>query len=71
MSRTGVKRVIETLLTDESMVHLSDSRLIERRRWPNSVCEGSSSPAKSMDLFTRTDARVWFLGDRVGNEWRQ
>jgi len=69
MSRTGVKLVIETLLTDESVrIRLA----LDRTETMAELClRGFELTREEMDLFTRTDARLWFLGDRFGNEWRQ
>jgi hypothetical protein len=61
MSQTGVRKVVEQLLTDENLrIRLAFDPI-------ETVAElclrGFDLSGEEIDLFCRTDARVWFLGD--------
>ena len=64
MSRVGIGMVIDTLLTEEklrirfAMDRISTVTELFRRGFDLSQDE--------IDLFCRTDAALWFLGDVVG-----
>jgi hypothetical protein len=69
MSRTGVGMVIEKLLTDESLrVRFALDRMETiAELW---LC-GFELTRDEINLFCRTDARLWFLVDEVRGEWQQ
>jgi hypothetical protein len=68
MSRTRVGLVIDTLLTDESLrIRLAGDRM---EALAELCVRGFQLTREEMDLFHRTDPRLWFLGDLVGGEWR-
>ncbi len=66
MSRAGVGMVIEKLLTDEVL------RIRFALDRTETVAElflrGFDLSPDEMDLFFRTDARLWFLGETVRGE---
>ena len=66
MSQTVVGKVVEQLLTDENL------RLrfaLDRIETVAELClRGFDLSREDIDLFCRTDARVWFLGDIAGGE---
>jgi hypothetical protein len=68
MSRADVGVVIDKLLTDE------DLRIRFALDWIETVAElclqGVELTCDEIDLFCRTDARLWFVGDRVRAEWQ-
>ena len=68
MSQTGVGRVVEQLLTDEKL------RLrfaLDRIETVAELClRGFDLSREDIDLFCRTDARLWFLIDQ-GGQWQQ
>jgi hypothetical protein len=69
MSRAGVGMVIEKLLTDESLrIQFALDRM-------ETIAElwlrGFELTRDEIDLISRTDARLWFLGDQVRSEWLQ
>jgi hypothetical protein len=69
MSRAGVGIVIDKLLTDEDLrIRFALDRF-------ETVAElwllGAELTPDEIDLFCRTDDRLWFVGDRVQAEWQQ
>ena len=69
MSRAGVGMVIEKLLTDEN---LRVRFALDRIETIAELClRGFELTRDEIDLFCRTDARLWFLGDQVRGEWQQ
>ena len=69
MSRAGVGMVIEKLLTDENLrIRFALDRM-------ETVAElflrGVDLSSDEIDLFYRTDAALWFLGDTVSGERQQ
>ena len=69
MSRAGVGMAIEKLLTDESLrIRFALDRV-------ETVAElflrGVDLSPAEIDLFYRTDAALWFLGDTVREERQQ
>ena len=69
MSRAGVGMAIEKLLTDESLrIRFALDRV-------ETVAElflrGADLSPAEIDLFYRTDAALWFLGDSVREERQQ
>jgi hypothetical protein len=63
MSRAGIGMVIEKLLTDEKLrIRFTFDRM-------ETVAElffrGFDLSQDELDLFCRTDAALWFLGDTV------
>ena len=69
MSRAGVGMVIEKLLTDEN---LRIRFALDRIETVAELClRGVELTGDEIDLFCRTDARLWFLGDDVRGEWQQ
>ena len=63
MSRAGVGMVIEKLLTDE---RLRIRFAIDRMETIAELClRGFELTRDEIDLFCRTDARLWFLVDHV------
>ena len=66
MSRAGVGMVIEKLLTDES---LRIRFAFDRMETIAELClRGAELTRDEVDLFCRTNARLWFLGDDVRGE---
>ena len=68
MSQTGVRRVVEQLLTDESLrIRFAQDRI-------ETVAElclrGFDLSGEDVDLFFRTDPRVWFLRDIIATSER-
>ena len=68
MSRAGVGMVIEKLLTDERLrIQFALDRM-------ETIAElwlhGFELTRDEVDLFSRTDARLWFLGEKVRGEWQ-
>lgn len=66
MSRAGVGTVIEKLLTDKCLhIRFALDRI-------ETIAElylgGFELTRDEIDLFCRTDARLWFLGDNVRGE---
>ena len=66
MSRVGIGTVIDTLLTEEKLrIGFAVDRI-------STVTElfrrGFDLSQDEIDLFCRTDAALWFLGDVVGAE---
>ena len=66
MSRVGIGMVIDTLLTEEKLrIGFAVDRI-------STVTElfrrGFDLSQEEIDLFCRTDAALWFLGDVVGAE---
>ena len=69
MSQAGVGMVIEKLLTDE---RLRIRFALDRMETIAELClRGFELTRDEIDLFSRTDARLWFLGDQVRGEWQQ
>ena len=69
MSQAGVGMVIEKLLTDEN---LRIRFALDRMEAIAELCvRGFELTGDEIDLFYRTDARLWFLGDQVRAEWQQ
>jgi hypothetical protein len=69
MSGTAVGMVIEKLLTDET-VRIRFA--VDRMETIAELClHGFELTRDEIDLFSRTDARLWFLGDQVRGEWLQ
>ena len=63
MSRAGVGMVIDKLLTDE---RLRIGFAVDRMETIAELClRGAELTREEVDLFDRTDARLWFLGDQV------
>ena len=63
MSRAGVGMVIETLLTDE---RLRIAFAVDRMETIAELClRGAELTRDEIELFSRTDVRLWFLGDQV------
>jgi hypothetical protein len=61
MSQTGVRKVVEQLLTDENLRIRLGFDPIET---VGELClRGFDLSGEEIDLFCRTDARVWSLGD--------
>lgn len=69
MSQAGVGMVVEKLLTDED---LRIRFALDRMEAIAELClRGFELTRDEIDLFERTDVRLWFLGDHVGGECRQ
>ena len=69
MSQAGFGMVIETLLTDQ---RLRVRFALDRIEAIAELCpRGFELTRDEIDLFSRTDARLWFLGDQVRGEWQQ
>jgi len=67
MSRAGVGMVIEKLLTDE---RLRVDFALDRMETIAELClSGFELTRDEIDLISRTDAGLWFLGDQVRGEW--
>jgi hypothetical protein len=66
MSQTGVEKVVEQLLADENLRIRFALHRIE------TIAElglrGFDLSREDVDLFCRTDARLWFLGDVACDE---
>ena len=68
MSQAGVGTVIEKLLTDED---LRIRFALDRFETVAELClRGVELTRDEVDLFWRTNARLWFLGDEVSGEWQ-
>ena len=66
MSQAGVGMVIDKLLTDE---RLRIRFALDRMEAIAELClRGFELTRDEIDLFNRTDARLWFLGDQVTGE---
>ena len=69
MSRPGVGMVVEKLVT------VRDVRIrfaLDRMETIAELClRGLELTRDEIDLLSRTDARLWFLGDEVIGEWLQ
>ena len=64
-----LESVIEALLTDEN---LRIRFALDRIETVAELClRGVELTSDEVDLFCRTDARLWFLGDEVTDEWQQ
>jgi hypothetical protein len=69
MSQAGVGIVIDKLLTDED---LRVRFALDRIETVAELClQGVELTRDEMNLFCRTDARLWFVGDQVTAEWQQ
>ena len=69
MSRAGVGMVIVKLLTDE---RLRIEFALDRMETIAELClRGFELTRDEVDLISRADARLWFLGDQVSGEWLQ
>jgi hypothetical protein len=69
MSRASVGLIVEKLLTDEN---LRIRFALDRLETIAELClRGFELTRDEIDLFYRTDARVWFLVDEVRGEWQQ
>ena len=69
MSQAAVGMVVEKLLTDE---RLRVRFALDRMEAIAELClRGFELTRDEIDLFERTDACLWFLGDRVGGECQQ
>jgi len=67
MSQAGVGTVIEKLLTDETMRIRFALDPIETVA---ELClRGVELTSDEIDLFYRTNARLWFQPDEVRSEW--
>jgi hypothetical protein len=63
MSRAGVGTVIEKLLTDKSLrIRFALDRF---ETMAELYAGGFDLTGDEIDLFVATDARLWFLGDKV------
>ena len=61
--------VIERLLTDEN---LRGRFALDRIETIAELClRGFELTRDEVDLFCRTDVRLWFLADQVRGEWQQ
>ena len=68
MSQAGVGTVIEKLLIDEN---LRIRFALDRIETVAELClRGFDLSPDEIDLFCRTDAGLWFLGDEVRGEWQ-
>jgi hypothetical protein len=66
MSRTSVGIVVEKLLTDESLrIRLA---LDPMETVAELMLQGFDLSGDEIDLFCRTDPRMWFLGEMVTGE---
>jgi hypothetical protein len=69
MSQAGVGIVIDELLTDED---LRIRFALDPIETVAELClQGVELTRDEINLFCRTDARLWFVGDRVNAEWQQ
>ena len=67
MSRTRVGLVIEKLLTDEGLrIRFALHRM---ETIAELYLRGFELTRDEIELFSRTDARLWFLGDQARGEW--
>jgi hypothetical protein len=66
MSQTGIGMVVEQLLTDENLrIRFS----LDRIETVAELClRGFDLSREDIDLFCRTDARLWFLPDIATGE---
>jgi hypothetical protein len=69
MSRAGVGMVIDKLLNNENLrIRFALDRIeTVAELW----LQGVELTRDEIDLFCGTEARLWFLGDRVRAEWQQ
>jgi hypothetical protein len=68
MSQAGVGTVVEKLLTDEN---LRIRFALDRIDTIAELClRGVDLTRDEVDLFCRTNAGLWFLGDEVTAEWQ-
>jgi hypothetical protein len=66
MSRTGVGIVVEKLLTDENLrIRLA---LEPMETVAELLLQGFDLTGDEIELFWRTDPRVWFLGEMMTGE---
>ena len=66
MSRAGVGMVVEKLLTDESLrIRFALDRM---ETVAELFLQGFDLTRGEIELFCRTDPRVWFLGEMVSGE---
>jgi hypothetical protein len=66
MSQTGVEKVVEQLLSDE---HLRIRFALDRIETVAELgLRGFDLSREDVDLFCRTDPRLWFLGDIACDE---
>jgi hypothetical protein len=66
MSQTGVEKAVEQLLTDEN---LRIRFALDRVETVAQLClRGFDLNREDIDLFCRTDARLWFLSDIARGE---
>jgi hypothetical protein len=66
MSRVGVGIVVEKLLTDENLrIRFA---LDAMETVAELLLQGFDLTRDEIDLFCRTDPRVWFLGEMVSGE---
>ena len=69
MSQAGVATVVKKLLTDEK---LRIRFALDRIETVAELClRGFDLTGDEIDLFCRTDPRVWFLGGEPTGEWQQ
>jgi hypothetical protein len=69
MSRASVGLLVEKLLTDEN---LRMRFALDRMGTIAELClRGFELTRDEIDLFYRTDARLWFLVDQLQGEWQQ
>jgi hypothetical protein len=68
MSQAGVGTVIEKLLTDKN---LRIRFALDQMETVAELClRGVELTRDEVDLFCWTNARLWFLGDEVTDEWQ-
>jgi len=66
MSRAGVGIMVEKLLTDENLrIRLA---LDPMETVAELMLQGSDLTGDEIDLFCRTDPRMWFLGEMASGE---
>ena len=69
MSRAAVGMVIDKLLTDKNLrIRFALDRTATVAEL---FLRGFDLSPDEIDLFCRTDAHLWFLGDHVRREWQQ
>jgi hypothetical protein len=69
MSRAGVGMVIDQLVTDENLrIRFALDRM---ETLAELLLRGFDLSPDEIDLFCRTDAGLWFLGDTVREERRR
>ena len=69
MSQASVGLVVDKLLTDEN---LRVRFALDRMGTIAELCSrGFELTRDEIDLFYRTDARLWFFVDQVQGEWQQ